>query len=318
MRQKQVRYGVTFQDWDNTLNARSKAAALALPAWSTQDLGVFRKYLAHFQAYGTHMVMTTEYGRRYALTINADNSSQSQKTIFSVNVSAEYLGNSVNMSVTSGTDYKTYANSKNVQIDASGGDPALGALVQNDPENRDKRDAWLATWGTAPNEGLISCTVTEIGPLYTSTDVVDLQNAGHNLAAAFVYLHTAPRRTRCHISCQTTEARFQLMDNNSFGARIEDLKGVQLPEIVLSSNKVPPDDSLDFYIVNDGSTIQFTMAAAWQNNDPWFPETSWVRVEFSGEGLSEQRELFVRFAGDPRIVAYKVDPITSNPDFVAS
>jgi hypothetical protein len=271
--QKQIIYGVAFQDWGDTLNLKANAAAMALPPWDRQNPAVLSAYYSHFQVYGTHAVMSTSYGRRYALSVNADNSSTEQQNSFSANVSAEYMGNKIDASVSSTEDYKTYTSSRQIEVDASGGDPALGALVQSNPEDRGMRDDWLKTWGNNLNEALISIGLQEIGALYSSADDAGLQKTGEQLTAAFTGLVDARRRTHCVFSSQNN-AKFVVFKCNSPNAKLEG--GTLQGMFFLFSTGFGQQSSGSFSLVNDGKPIDFSIGVS----DPGLQKGEWINVKF--------------------------------------
>ncbi|KAF8308417.1 hypothetical protein DL93DRAFT_2030121, partial [Clavulina sp. PMI_390] len=231
-----------------------------LAVWDHTDSVVVDAYKSFFAKYGTHAITSVEYGARYQLA----------------DVSFAYNGVTSNgyydAGVSASCQYNKFAHRKSQQISVQGGDARFADRLVSGYSNRTNYDNfldWVET--TDENPEVTSFAVDSIWNVFEHADCSILRNAAPELKKAFHWIvqNPASHWTYVTLSLNTDWARFRLLSPSAY--IIEDPKNPHAAVgAMLTKNQVQlghehsfvytNNTHVSFYVVNDGSPIDFTLS----------------------------------------------------------
>ncbi|KAF8319333.1 hypothetical protein DL93DRAFT_2164549 [Clavulina sp. PMI_390] len=252
-------------------------AVKRLGTWDSTNSTIITAYRNFFASYGSHAITSVQYGARYSLTVWGSTSDQSVNQNWQADVAVAYDGVSTsgqfNASVSGSSEYSSFLSEKSQQISVQGGDPNLADALTSgygNSSNYDNFSQWVKT--TYENADLMSITVDSIWDVFSSAQSDTLYYAAQDLQDAFQWIvqNPAPHWTYVSLSLSTDWARFRLLNPGSYIVEDPANPYTNVPGATLTRNQVQigVEHSHDytntpvvyFYVVNDGSPLDFTLS----------------------------------------------------------
>ncbi|KAF8317128.1 hypothetical protein DL93DRAFT_2165785 [Clavulina sp. PMI_390] len=245
--------------------------------WNPSNSTVVEAYRNFFNSYGSHVITSVQFGARYSMTVWGGTSDSTVDENWQADVAVAYDGvtssGKFDANITGSSEYSTFMKEKSQTISVQGGDihlaDALATGYGNDT-NYENFSKWVETTNQAA--GLISMNVDSIWSVFSSAQSDILYYAAQELENAFQWIvqNPAPHWTYVSLSLSTDWTRFRVLNPGSY--IVEDPKNpwydVQGASLTRTQVQIGLEHSHDytnspvvyFYIVNDGSPLDFTLS----------------------------------------------------------
>ncbi|WEW59464.1 hypothetical protein PRK78_004938 [Emydomyces testavorans] len=188
-------YSVQLRQPYDYVNKELIEEALSLPVWS-EDKATYEEFKNFFTKWGTHILLECYLGTRYQLTVQQESEDEEWKETFKACVQSEFEGIVVAKAETvNSSDYSRYSKKREIQAKVRGGDSTTGAILSEDPSNKDKFADWQKSRTTGAMDGTLGARVDSIGKFLGASKVQEHIDASKRLVPGLDYFSSFRRFT---------------------------------------------------------------------------------------------------------------------------
>ncbi|KAG0696911.1 hypothetical protein DFH29DRAFT_1024186 [Suillus ampliporus] len=294
-------YGAHLQDYADLLNkpALVKGVATLTSPFSGTDPDILKGYKSFFQRYGSHVIVGGNYGARFQMNVWASNKTDAVNDKFAADVVAAFdgipHGGQFDNDLTKETQYKTFLEYMQKLVSVSGGDAKLALAVATNPSSNATYTRWLDSVTETPHSTVLSFQTVELWTLMRYSTDKKLKDFADQLEAAFAYILANPKRYKTTVvfDIQSNWAEFNLLTPS---ADVElDPEHLYPSNTVASNTRVkwsvmhPDKQTLRFFILNDGSPIDFSISHGSEGDSGGngMAEVMIERIPYKSEGTTD-------------------------------
>ncbi|KAG2146795.1 hypothetical protein DEU56DRAFT_931054 [Suillus clintonianus] len=267
-----IMYGAYLKNYGDLLDERALLEGVAdLPIpFSGTDPDILKQYKVFFQGYGSHVIIGGNYGARFQMNVWASNKTDAVNEKFGGDVVAAFdgipYGGKYDHSLPNEPQYKTFLEYMQKLVSVSGGDPKYALAVAANPSCYATYESWLKSVTNTPRSTVLNLQTEEIWVLMRrSTDML-LKYFADQLEAAFTYILAHPKhhKTAVVFEIESNWAEFNLLTPNATVG--PDPKHLYPFGTIASNTRVKWSHNyaarrtLRFFIINDGSPIDFSIS----------------------------------------------------------
>ncbi|KAI6039576.1 MAC/Perforin domain-containing protein [Pisolithus marmoratus] len=225
-----------------------------------------------FTSWGSHVIIKAALGARFQLNVWASNSNSSVNERFSTSVTTSFngigAGGRFDASVTTEEQYKTFSEYMQKQVSVVGGNPAINRRLTADPTQYEAFVEWASS--VSENPSITTLNVVELWVLMKDASKKEVRDAAGKVLDAYNYIvsHPQPYKTAVVFDIQSDWAEFNLLSPDAI--IISDPNHPHPPPNTVASgtrvqwgrkyNHYYQRQTLRFYIINDGSPINFSIS----------------------------------------------------------
>ncbi|OAX36799.1 hypothetical protein K503DRAFT_772166 [Rhizopogon vinicolor AM-OR11-026] len=269
------KYSARLQNYADSLNKQDLLKGVKdLPTpFDGKNADTLKLYKRFFERYGSHIIISTNYGSRYPLKTWGSNQDATVNKMFTTDVKAAFSGipegGKFDATVMDQDQYKTFLGYLQKFISVSGGDQTIANKLANNTATYEEYEKWTNSTDSS-RASLLSFRVIELWNLMSLSSEDTLVNYADQLSTAFSFIITNPEvfKTPVTLDIQTDWAEFNLLTPSA--VIVPDLdKPYPTGNTVASDTRVQwgkeyshayERQTLHFFVINDGSPIDFSIS----------------------------------------------------------